>query len=113
MREKRGAGKTRQSWATQIPLCLVEGVWGQGARRLDSSWLLGAGPLDWAPAYWKGSGLDIFRPVTHCTLWSLFSLCEMEIVTAPKHSVNLVHGVGREKTGPGIGDSCSSQFGFL
>lgn len=56
MKEKGGVSKARYSWALQIPSWRVFD-WAQGAQRLDSSWLLGAGPLGWALPVGRGQGL--------------------------------------------------------
>lgn len=82
MREKGGVGKARHSWAMRCPVfggrCLI------GPREQEGWTAPGCRALGVGPAYWEESGLDIFRPISRCTLWSLFSLCEMGMVTAPK-----------------------------
>ena len=78
MREKRaGVDKARYSWEMQIPLWKSVGLSTMGF----IGW---TAPGRKAPAWWKGSELGISSPITHCALWSSFSLvCEVGFATAP------------------------------
>lgn len=56
---------------------------------VEECWIEHVGFIAWtagrkAPAWGKGSELGISSPITHCALWSSFSLvCEVGFTTAP------------------------------